>query len=161
MGSRALKAGGARTAVSAATGGGFLFPVCVRPERVVELLRRLASNDGHGAHDGRMALDAARRLGLVEQDGAGRPAPTGAGRAVAECGCARPLADAVASAEPFATVIRLLRARGNLWREDVLKIVGEAGYSDPWEALGCVLYWLIYLGLADYDSEDGILRPLS
>ena len=125
----------------------------------MELLRRLASNDGHGAHDGRRALEVARRLGLVEQDGAGRL--TGAGRAVAECGCARPLADAVANAEPFATVIRVLRARGNLLREDVLKIVGEAGYSDPWGALGCILYWLIYLGLADYDSEEGILRSLA
>ena len=147
--------------MSATISGGFLFPVCVRPEWVVELLRRLASNDGHGAHDGRRVLEAARRLGLVELDGAGRPAPTGAGRAVAECGCARPLADAVANAEPFATVIRVLRARGNLLREDVLKIVGEAGYRDPWEALGCVLYWLIYLGLAEYDSKDGILRPLA
>jgi len=148
--------------MSAPTGGGFvLFPVCVRPERVVELLRRLASGDGSEVHIEQAVLDAARRLGLVEPDGAGRPAPTGAGRAVAECDCARPLADAVANAEPFATVIRVLRARGNLWREDILKIVGEAGYRDPWEALGCVLYWLIYLGLADYDSKEGILRPLA
>ena len=125
------------------------------------LLRRLTSGGNTGAGIEQTVLDAARRLGLVEPDGAGRPAPTGAGRAVAECGCARPLADAVANAEPFATVIRVLRARGNLLREDILKIAGEAGYSDPWEALGCVLYWLIYLGLADYDSKDGILRPLA
>jgi hypothetical protein len=146
--------------MSAATGGGFLFPVCVRPERVVELLRHL-SGDGSKVRIEQTVLEAARRLGLVEPDGAGRPAPTGAGRAVAECDCARPLADFVANVEPFATVMGVLRARGNLLREDILKIVGEAGYSDPWEALGCVLYWLIYLGLADYDSAAGILRPLA
>ena len=159
MGPRSLKAGGARPTMPAG-GEVLLFPVCVRPESVVALLRHLYG-DGPEARIEQTALEAACRLGLVEQDGAGRPAPTGAGRAVAECGCARPLADAVTGVEPFATVIRVLRARGNLWREDVLKIVGEAGYGDPWEALGCVLYWLIYLGLVDYDSKEGILRPLA
>ena len=125
------------------------------------LLRRLTSGGNAGAGIEQTVLEAARRLGLVELDGAGQPALTEVGRAVAECDCARPLADAVTNVEPFATVIRVLRARGNLLREDILKITSEAGYSDPWEALGCILYWLIYLDLADYDSKEGVLRPLA
>jgi hypothetical protein len=147
------------------------FPVCVTPDHIMGLMYRLSASGGAvppgslprtaaGLNILPHVIMAAHLLGLVEV-GPGSMALTAAGLSLAEEGAGEALAEALAGLEPFRTVLRALRTKGSLRREEALGMLGEIGYADPWQALGCLLHWLLYVRLVDYDPNEGVLRPLA
>ncbi|RDD53628.1 MAG: hypothetical protein BA066_03415 [Candidatus Korarchaeota archaeon NZ13-K] len=65
--------------------------------------------------------------------------------------------------EVFSEVMRRLKERGGLRKEEVMRIIASSGgfchQGDLEEAFNCLIYWGVCSGLIEYDREERLVRP--
>jgi len=152
------------------------FPLCVSPDHVMGLLGYL-SGLGGVADAGTFnrasgvdldllphALRAAEMLGLVEVDsGYIMLSRLGKGLSNETARHARKaLGEILVNVEPFGGILRALRDRRILRREEAMELMRGYHYwegdDDAERGFRCLLSWLLYAHLADYDPEEEVLK---
>ena len=153
------------------------FPLCVSPDHVMGLLGYLSGLGGvadansFNAASGvdldllPHALAVAEMLGLVTSD-SGYIILTKLGKRLGNEGARytrRALGEILAGIEPFRSLMHVLRERRSLSRDDAIKILRESHYGESEEELArefrCLISWLLYAHLAEYDPEEDMIRP--
>jgi hypothetical protein len=154
-----------------------VFEICVSPDHVMGFLGYL-SGLGGVAEAGEVnrasgvdmdvlphVLKAAEMLGLIESD-SGYIMLTKLGSRLGSERAAqarRTLRERLVELEPFRSILQALRSRGSLGRGEALEVLRRYFYWEGEEeaerVLRCLLAWLLYAHLADYDPEEGVMRP--
>ncbi len=153
------------------------FPLCVSPDHVMGLLGYLSGLGGVADADSfnrasgvdldllPHALDAAEMLGLVVSE-SGYIMLTKLGKRFGNEGARhvrKELGELISGIAPFRDVVRALREGRQVRREEALEMLRKYQYGGSEEELErsfrCMLSWLLYAHLAEYDPEKDVLRP--
>ena len=152
------------------------FPLCVSPDHVMGLLGYLSGLGGVADADAfnkasgvdldllPHALIAAEMLGLVTSD-SGYIMLTKLGKRLGDESARharRVLGEMLVGIEPFRSLVRLLKEKRVLRRDDVIGMLRDNRYGEGEEEVArgfrCLLSWLLYAHLAEYDPDEDMIK---